>query len=134
MAKREDWVDKMWLAIKDSEDEHFEWGKHDCCLFSAKVVDAMSDSNFLQKLLNSYSDDKSALEFIKSFGSLREATASFLGAEAPLSFMQRGDVVLFDNDGRETLGICIGSTIASVGETGAVVVAKSHAICRWSII
>jgi hypothetical protein len=45
----------------------------------------------------------------------------------------RGDVVLFNGANGETLGICIGRHIASVGQSGVVMEDRAKTICYWSI-
>jgi hypothetical protein len=132
--KRHDWVDKLFFTIDELEKEPFEWGKIDCCMFAARIVDAMCDTSYAADLAKEYDDEKSALAYIKSFGSIKEAVSSWLGEPSDKTiYTQRGDVVLFENDGRETLGICVGSTIVSTGEFGIVHVPVYNALYRWAV-
>ena len=131
--KHEDWVDQLFATIEKVSNESFAYGKNDCCLFSARVVDAMTGTEYAKKLAEMYHDERSALAYINSFGSIQEAVKDWLGKPTNLAFVQRGDVVLFNNEGRETLGICVGDRIVSVGQTGIAYVPMDQAICTWKV-
>lgn len=131
--KHEHWVDFLFATIEKVTTESFAYGKNDCCLFSARVVDAMTGTEYAKKLAEMYHDERSALAYINSFGSIQEAVKDWLGDTTNLAFVQRGDVVLFNNEGRETLGICVGDRIVSVAETGVAYVPMEQAICTWKV-
>jgi hypothetical protein len=131
--KRYDWTRRLYGVIEAHKDTTFGWGQHDCCLFAARCVDAMCDTEYEAGLQAEYQDERSAMEYIASFGSIKSAVDSWLGKPQNLNFTQRGDVVLFDNDGRETLGICLGRDIVSTGESGLVSVSMVRAICSWAV-
>jgi len=132
--RHEDWVDRLFAAIEQVSTETFAYGKNDCCLFSARVVDAMSGSDYAKRLAEMYHDEKTALAYINSHGSIQEAVKDWLGEPCvSLAYTQRGDVVLFNNEGRETLGISVGDRIVTVGETGIAHVPMAQAICSWKV-
>lgn len=131
--KHEDWVGQLFATIEKVSNESFAYGKNDCCLFAARVVDAMTGTEYAKKLAEMYHDERSALAYINSFGSIQEAVKDWLGEPTNLAFVQRGDVVLFNNEGRETLGICVGDRIVSVAETGVAYVPMEQAICTWKV-
>lgn len=130
--RRNDWVEKMWLAIEDHADTEFVWGVNDCCLFVARVVDAMTDSDIETQLNASYSDEETALAYIASFGSLEAAVSSYLGQPEPGRPL-RGDVVLIDGGEGPALGILVGGHIAGMGPNGFVYLPRSEALQRWAI-
>lgn len=131
--KRYDWTRRLYSVIEAHKDTTFGWGHHDCCLFAARCVDAMCDTEYEAGLQAEYQDERSAMAYIASFGSIKAAVDSWLGEPQNLNFTQRGDVVLFDNDGRETLGICLGRDIVSTGEMGLESVSMTKAICSWAV-
>ena len=131
--KRYDWTRRLYDVIEAHREAAFGWGEHDCCLFAARCVDAMCDTDYEAGLQAEYQDECSAMEYIASFGSIKSAVKSWLGKPQNLAFTQRGDVVLFDNDGREALGICLGRDIVTTGETGLVSVLMTRAICSWAV-
>lgn len=131
--KRYDWTRRLYDVIEAHKDTTFGWGQHDCCLFAARCVDAMCDTEYEAGLQAEYQDEHSAMKYIGSFGSIKSAVDSWLGEPQNLNFTQRGDVVLFDNDGRETLGICLGRDIVSTGEMGLVSISMSYALYSWAV-
>ena len=132
MSRRDDWVAQLWEQVEDHAGAQFEWGINDCCLFAARVVDAMTDSDFELELLSQYSDEATALAYIASHGSLEAAVTSHLGTPAEGRAL-RGDVVLCANDGNPCVGVCVGGTVACVGQSGLVFLPRQDIIKRWSI-
>lgn len=132
MIRRENWLEKMWSTIEQHQSTTFVWGENDCCLFAAKVVDAMCDSEFEKQLKEKYSDQDSAIRYIVEEGGMEIAVSNYLG-ESKTGRAQRGDVVLFEGALGETLGICVGSTIAAVSDSGVIYMPRSITICYWTI-
>lgn len=132
MNRREDWLDRMWTTIEAHNGQPFVWGNNDCCSFTAKVVDAMCDSNFVEQLSEKYSDEESAIRYIVEEGGMQRAISGYLG-DPKVGRAKRGDVVLFEGALGETLGICVGGTIASVNDSGVVYFPRSTTICYWTI-
>jgi hypothetical protein len=130
--RRDDWVEQMWLAIEDHDSTEFVWGVNDCCLFVARVVDAMTDGDFEAQLNASYTDEETALAYIASFGSLEAAVSSHLGQPEPGRPL-RGDVVLIDGGAGPALGILVGGHIAGMGPNGFVYLPRGEALQRWAI-
>lgn len=130
--KKQDWLEQMWTAIEAEAQTPFVWGQHDCCLFAAKVVDAMTDGTFVSQLQAAYQDEAGAWKFIADQGGLETAVSGFLGA-AKTGRPQRGDVVMYDGENGDTLGICAGGVIVAAGPNGLVNVRKPSTIKFWSI-
>ena len=132
MSRRTDWVAQMWLTIEDHADAEFLWGVNDCCLFIARVIDAMTESSHELDLASQYSDQATALAYIDSHGSLEAAVTYHLG-EPVSGRALRGDAVMCANNGNPCLGICVGSTVACVGESGLSWLPRSDILTRWAI-
>lgn len=132
MSRRDDWVEKLWGQVEDHFGSPFEWGVNDCCLFAARVVDAMTDGAFEVELQSQYSDEATALAYIASHGSLEAAVTSHLGNPAE-GRAQRGDVVMCANSGNPCVGVCVGGTVACVGQSGLVFLPRQDIITRWAI-
>ena len=77
--KRADWLDKMWETIEAHEGRAFAWGVDDCCLFAARVYDAMHDTHHAEALAARYHDEASALEYIEAQGGIGPAVCEYLG-------------------------------------------------------
>lgn len=130
--RREDWVAQLWQQVNDHADAPFAWGLNDCCLFAARAIDAMTDSDLELELASQYSDEETALAYIASHGSLEAAVTSHLGEPAEGRAL-RGDVVMCANDGNPCVGVCVGSTVACMGQAGLVFLPRQDITKRWSI-
>jgi hypothetical protein len=128
--KRADWLDKMWETIEAHEGRAFAWGVDDCCLFAARVYDAMHDTHHAEALAARYHDEASALEYIETQGGIGPAVCEYLG-EMRRTRPMRGDVVLVENAGREMLGICTGRAVAALGPDGPVTLPKASVMGVW---
>ncbi len=132
--RRTDWVEHLHAAVEAWRHEPFAWGRHDCCLFTARCVDAMCGTDFESALSEKYSDERTALAYIATYGDLRSAVCEWLGdTVARPALLRRGDVVLFrDDTGADTLGVCLGPTIATTVRGGDSV-PMSRAVTGWRI-
>lgn len=134
--RRPNWVSRLWQEIRTSEHTPFVLGKHDCCLFAAHCVDAMTDSEWAASLC--YSDRRGALQFLKREGGLEAAVTKRLGEPTPGHIAERGSICLVDverdgiGDGRG-LGVCIGSTIAVACVDGLEFYPLARAIKHWAV-
>lgn len=126
------WVEKMWQVIDDHVEKKFNYGEMDCCIFSARVVDAMCGTEHEKLLCQNYSDESTARAYIEKYDGLENAVSEYIG-QSKVGRAQRGDVVMFKGANGDTLGICVGNSIASVYDDGVVFVPRSFAICYWSI-
>jgi len=130
--RRDDWVEQMWTTIEAAAQTPFAWGQHDCCLFAASVVDAMTDSAHVADLQTRYTDEATALAFIADEGGLESAVSGYLG-EAKTGRPQRGDVVMFEGEQGDTIGVCTGRDLVAAGPDGLVIVPKNATVKFWSI-
>lgn len=131
--RRHDWSSQLYFQIDSHKDRSFIWGDNDCCLFVARVVDAMSDTNHEMTLRDKYQDEQTALEYISLSGGIADAVDTFIGSHKSEGRPMRGDVVLFNGENGETLGICVGRYIAAMGKDGVVFADRPSMICYWSI-
>lgn len=117
--KRVDWLNRLWATVDACKGLDFAWGQHDCCLFAARCVDAMTDGVWVKVLRAEYSDRLGGLRFIARHGNLEEATSHYLGRPQAMARTKRGDVCLVPTQGAPGLGICVGHTVAVACEKGA---------------
>jgi len=130
--RRHDWAERMFAEIDAHADKEFEWGKNDCCLFVARVVDAMCDTEHQAALSKHYHDEQTALAYIQDSGDIAQAVSTYIG-ERKNGRPSRGDVVLFKGHNGETLGVCVNRSVVAMGAIGTVRVARDTIICYWSI-
>lgn len=132
MVRRHDWASRMFDVAQAHEGRDFSWGVNDCCLFVARVVDAMTDSDFEAQILSRYSDEATARAFILEYGLLEVAVSHYLGEPVTRS-PQRGDACLIHGGEDYALGVCLGSHVAAMGPTGLRMLPLSEVIKVWPV-
>lgn len=109
------WPEILAKQIEAARSRPFVWGEHDCALFAANVVKAMTGQDFTKEFIGKYKTAAGATKLIAKNGGLENIATQFLGESMPIYFAGRGDVVLVILEGIESLGICIGTHCAFVG-------------------
>jgi len=106
----DDWPSLMNQAIDAARDMPFQWGHHDCALFAADVVKAITGCDYAQSWRGRYTDPFSLLRLLKQhqFNELTDLVDTYL-PRIDCAPAGRGDVVAIDMDGHAALGICAGS-------------------------
>ena len=109
LVKRcEDWPIKLEAAIINRSDTKFEYGKHDCCMAVASIIEAMTGTT-IGGTLRKYKNERGAKVVLARYGGVRgvaEHLSKEIGATAiSPKLAQRGDVVLVNIGEDESLGI-----------------------------
>lgn len=130
--RRADWLERLAGVIADHTSRPFAWGRNDCCLFVARAVDAMTDTDLETRLSVRYSDERGALRMIADAGSLEAACSEFLG-ESCEDFASRGDAVLIDGGEGDAVGICIGMHVVAMGPQGLQKLARDVIRKVWHV-
>ena len=109
------WESRLTDAIEAARHCPFVWGTHDCALFAADVVLAITGVDYAETLRGNYSTRHEAMATIMALG--YRSLSGYIGTlfnEVPTSQARRGDLVLFDN----SLGVCAGHVSFFVAESG----------------
>lgn len=131
--RRVDWQERFSSFAKTRANVPFAWGSNDCCTFAAGVVEAITGSNPMATA-EPYSSETGAARLIAEAGGLRELASAFLGVHVPPAFAAVGDVVMVENEGRQALGICNGTTVIGPSlNRGLVALDMSAALAAWKI-
>lgn len=106
----------------------FTWGSHDCALFAADGILAMTGVDIAADFRGQYHDESSALEAIKSIagGTTIADAAAYCAAKHGLVewqfplMAQRGDLAVLEESGRLIAGLVHlnGRHIVCAGESG----------------
>lgn len=113
MSRVPDWEARLAEYLESVRETPFAWGSHDCALFAASAVEAMTGVDYGAPFRGKYRTELGSVRALKRFGAgSLEATLDGLFPEIPLAFAQRGDVVMRD----EAAGICLGPDAAFVGD------------------
>lgn len=132
MTRRPDWTVALWDTVDAWSSEPFQWGVHDCCLFAARCIDAMTDTDYAVSLRDCYDDKESAQAFIAYHGSIQSAIGSFLGDMVDAR-PRRGDIAIVDTASGDGVGVCVGPTVAVPGDGGIVFYPISACRGAWRI-
>jgi hypothetical protein len=132
--RHEDWPQRLAAAIEAARRRPFAWGQHDCVMFAAGVVLALTGSDPMARWRGTYDDALSALRALEREGGMEALWTRALGPAMPPLTAQRGDVVLFDQpDIGETIGVCTGHMIAGPGRDGALFVPMRAGVMAWRV-
>lgn len=103
----------------------FEWGRHDCLLFSAGAIQAITDCDPAIDYRVTYSTEEEAKQIIKDAGGWVRLVSSHMKAigakriNSPMA--QRGDIVFYEVPGQGlAAGVCLGDIAAFASTDGLV--------------
>lgn len=129
----ENWVERLYSFVDEMSDKPFAWGEHDCCLFAAGAIFAITGHDYAFGLRGTYSTEKEAYHLIKKMGGIKSIVGKALGDEIKPLMAQRGDLVLIDGEHGDTLGICLGASCVAPGEFGLTYLPFNRAISAWRV-
>lgn len=139
VIRRPLWPSLLDEAINARRIAPFSWGRQDCCLFAADLIEAMTGHDLAKKFRGKYRTATGAAKVMQKAGGLEKTiekvtTDHGLTEYSALASAQRGDLVLLENvsDG-PALGVCIGNKAAAAGAKGAIFVPMSFATRAWRI-
>lgn len=113
----------------------FEWGKNDCCLFSANVLLELKNVDYAKALRGNYSSKEEAYELLNkkySTKNLMQVVSIILDKEMASNFKNvvPGDFVCFDNkDNTYSVGVNFGARSYFITENKGLV-AVPNRICK----
>ena len=137
MRKQIDWQIKFDKFIEANMEKPFEWGKWDCCLFSDACIKAMTGQSLIPKELV-WKDKESALQAITDYGitlknSIAKASKRKDLEKINSNYLQKGDLVVMEQDGNNVCGMFNGAKTLGVNEDGIVVLKDFKIIEAWRI-
>jgi len=131
--RRVDWVSRLWDTMNVWHSANFDYGHHDCCLFAARCIDAITGTDREKELLTQYHDERTAMRFIAKSGGIVPAISERLGEPVDGYCARRGDVCLVPTENGDGVGVCVGTTVAVAAETGLEFYPLSTTIKHWRI-
>jgi hypothetical protein len=114
--KKENWPSILFEEIEKARTAPFSWSQHNCAIWCADVVLAMTGTDYAAPFRARVKTEKSARRFLKT-KSLKALVSEQL-QEIPVKMAQRGDVVLMIQNEIEILGICLGEHAAFINKQG----------------
>jgi hypothetical protein len=133
LKRFEDWPARLDAAIDSARVKPFAWGGHDCALFAADVVLAITGKDFGAQWRGSYHSAAQAMRRLRPHGGLPGLVTKVLGDPVKTEQAMRGDVVLMCGEQGPTLGICLGANCAFTGLEGLVFVTLRECEQVWHV-
>ena len=124
LTRIEGWPEKLMAEVELARTIPFMWGLHDCCIFVADCVYAITGEDLAHNWRDRYYDEASMQIFLAS-QDLTDLTsvADALAAENQLEQVdprqgRRGDIYQFDTLLGPTLGVLVDSRIVTTAPQG----------------
>jgi hypothetical protein len=135
--RRPDWQLLLAVYVERHRDTPFTWGQHDCARFALGWVQLAREdldpaTDALAERL-AYTDARGALEFMQGSGLGQLVQDWDQLAACDVAYAQRGDVVLVEINGRESLAVCVGAEACGPGASGLAFVPMTAARAAWRV-
>lgn len=117
LTRRPDWEPRLIAAVEKYREQPYAYGRHDCLLWAANAVKAVTGKDFGRGHRGKYRSAASASRYLRqAFGAdSPEALLDSLFETKPIGFVQRGDLVIA-SDGIPA--VCVGEFALSPGAEG----------------
>jgi ferric-dicitrate binding protein FerR (iron transport regulator) len=110
-----DWEARLAAYLDSVRVRPFEWGTHDCCLFAAGAVEAMTGVDPMPEFRGAYSTQRGARRALATHGASKlSLTLDTKFARVPASLAHRGDIVMHAG----AIGIAGAGFLFMVGSEG----------------
>jgi hypothetical protein len=132
LQRFEDWPERLHAFVAARSATPFAWGMHDCCIFAADAVLAVTGQD-PGAPWRGYSTARVAVRRMREPGLPAIASAA-LGEPIAAPLAWRGDVVAVRLGKRIALGVCLGdvATVAAT-PTGVAMVPMIAATAAWRV-
>ena len=122
LTRHEDWPERLAALVEARRDTAFAWGAHDCALFAADGVAAVTGVDPAAPYRGTYADEAGADRLVADHGGFdlfMDAAFTRAGLVAcPVEWAHRGDVCLVDYGNQRSMGVVLGGSVAVPGVNG----------------
>lgn len=136
--RRPDWPERLDAVIDAARDQPFAWGRHDCIIFAAACIRAMTDADPLADL-PTWDDRRRAAAVIRGAGkgglvaAITHTIAPHGWPTITPALAGRGDLVIVRGRQGRFAAIGIGSQVAAPGPNGLALAPMAQAFAAWRI-
>ncbi len=127
------WQVRFEAFINSRMHTPFAWGTNDCAVFACDCVLAITGQDFGMGL-REHRTAKEASDTLENVGGVVGIADRSLGARIVVGLANVGDVILLNEDGRDSLAICNGGTVIAVAKSGLTTMSMSKAVAAWRVI
>jgi len=137
MARISNWPRALSDYITENERHPFIWGEHDCLLFAAGAIKAITEHDPANFWRGKYHSAFGAARVFKDWGGIEEMVATIAGAEGyeeePVKLAQRGDLMLHHQRRWPAGGICMGVWSAFAGADQITMLKTASCARAWRV-
>ena len=125
----EDWPVRLAKYIEESRNKPFQWGEHDCAIFAAGAVKAITGIDPAAEYRGQSESARESYAWVKEQdGSLLRIMDSKFPRHK-VAFARRGDICMWQN----SLGVCVGRAVLVCTKAGLVGVPLREADYAWGV-
>lgn len=131
----QDWPERLAALIEARRDVPFAWGSHDCALFVADAIAAVTGADPATSF-RGYATEEEALALLGAEGLegvVAQALAAFGCGDCPPGLAQRGDAALALLGNQPTMVVVLGEVLAGPGPQGLVFLPMGRILRAWSV-
>lgn len=134
IRRRTDWRGRLRAYASAAARRPFVFGQHDCALFAAGAVEAMTGHDPASAWRGRYTTQAGGLRVIRRDGHADHiAAAAAIFAEVAPAFAQVGDLAVVPGDGGPVLGVVQGSWIWVLRPDGLGVAPLTDAVRAFEV-
>lgn len=134
MKRHQDWPTRLNACIQAARARPFVWGEHDCCLFAADCVLAMTGEDLAAPWRGTYHTEWGAARVLTEQGGLHAIIIRALGYPlASPALARRGDLVIVETEGRLALAVVSGAHAHAPGPRGLADVPMDRWLQAWRV-
>lgn len=129
------WEVRLRAVVAAAERRPFEWGTHDCAMFSFAAYEAVTGRPHVRA--EHWTSATEAARLLRSVPLLELGRRWFGEPVEGWATARRGDIVLIGSErqflGQPALAVCVGGDVACPGEEGLQFEALRHSFHTWRI-
>jgi hypothetical protein len=133
MRRVQDWQVRFADICNERKDAKFVWGSHDCCLWAADVVLALTGTDFGKPFRGQYDSALGAARVLEQHGGVEAIATKSLGNPIPTLMAGVGDIVAVEVAGRKSLAVCNGAYLLAPGLTALELLGFDAAVAAWKV-
>ena len=123
---------RLYVLVAQRLATPFQWGVHDCCLWAADCVLALTGRDLATGLRRTYADALGAGRLVQQLGGM-QAIGARAGPEIPPMAAAVGDVGLVVLDDRQLLTVCLGAQWLAPAAHGLAARPLPDAVHAWRV-
>ena len=133
IARLTNWHEALCERIAEDRRRPFAWGEHDCVLWAANVVLAMTGQDLATRYRGRYRNALGASRLIKRLGGMDAILCAVLGHPIAPLYARAGDVGIVENAGADVIAVCVGMDWIAPTASGLGTVPFTAARSAWRV-